>query len=588
MKKLSIVIVTFLGTLCSLNAQVVDTARFSFSYNPKLSGFSKINQQAIIVDTVSSEVHFDYYITPQQPDLTFAPSPLEPAKLANDPMKRLYRDYLKVGFGYPITPLIELSIHNPDNRKYSYGLNVHHFSSWANQIGEKMKKYAYGPTSNTKAHLFFNTFFKNQTLYSSLSYNHKLAMLYGFNRDSLAYIPDLDHYYRKEFRDTLNNSYHHLRAEIGLRSNYTLEDRKFKQDVRLNYDLVSTFQKDMENHVGVRSYFAYDARFLKISGTQNYRLDFNFDFFNDQFNDLDSLAQKRKDYSVLIEFKPTINFSIKEYHLLLGAGVPIAYSLDLGKTKVPIYPVVELQLGVIKGILSIYAGLDGQTRFNSLQNLLAENPFVKPQIDSLRFTHSQINVYGGIKGNLVKKLNYHISARYAYEKDHHFFILDTASLLKNQFAVIYQNVNTLNVSFNMNWQVLSQLSLNLDANYWGYFFDRTDQVAWYSPTWSVAFSGNYVVNGKMIFDLNCDLQFGRKALVPHGTEGVYTIETMKPILNFGVGFEYIISKRFSAFATISNIAFQNYSQYYDFRAYGMNALIGITYSFGDESLINRK
>jgi hypothetical protein len=63
---------------------------------------------------------------------------------------------------------------------------------------------------------------------------------------------------------------------------------------------------------------------------------------------------------------------------------------------------------------------------------------------------------------------------------------------------------------------------------------------------------------------------------------------MKPIVNFGAGFEYLISKRFSAFATIHNIAFQNYSKYYDFRSYGMNAVIGITYSFGDESLVNSK
>ena len=588
MKKTIITTIGFLFVLVSLEAQIIDTARFRLDYTPQLFNFSKINQQAVIVDTVSSEVNFDYYITPQRLDLTFAPSPLEPVKLSTDPMKRLYRNYLKMGFGYPVTPLIELAVHNPDNRRFSYGLNVHHFSSWADQIGKKMKNYAYAPTSNTKAHLFFNTFFRNQTLYSSVTYNHKLATLYGFHRDSLSYISDIERYYAKGYRDTLNNSYHHLRAEIGLRSNYVLEDKKIKQDVRLNYDLVSTFQKDMEHHIGIKSYYAYDARFLKISGSQNYKLDFNFDFFQNNFNSFDSLDKKTQDYSLLVEFKPTMNFTVKEYHLLLGVGVPIAYNWHQGETRVPVYPVTELQLGLIKGILSIYAGVDGKTRFNSLQSLLAENPFVKSQLDSLRFTKSQVNVYGGVKGNLVKKLNYHIAARYAYEKDRHFFVLDTNSLLHNQFDVIYQNVNTLNASFNMNWQVLSQLFLNLDANYWAYFFDRTDQVAWYSPQWSVAFTGRYVVKNKMIFDLNFDLQFGRKALVPHSTEGVYSIQTMKPILNFGAGFEYIISKRFSAFATINNIAFQNYSKYYDFRAYGMNAMVGVTYSFGDESLVNSK
>ena len=64
----------------------------------------------------------------------------------------------------------------------------------------------------------------------------------------------------------------------------------------------------------------------------------------------------------------------------------------------------------------------------------------------------------------------------------------------------------------------------------------------------------------------------------------YVIAKMKPILNFGVGFEYFFSKQFSAFARINNIACQYYSKYYDFPSFGINALVGVTYSFGDESL----
>ena len=38
-----------------------------------------------------------------------------------------------------ITPLAELSMHNCQNPKYSYGLNFHHFSSWAEPIGKEQK-----------------------------------------------------------------------------------------------------------------------------------------------------------------------------------------------------------------------------------------------------------------------------------------------------------------------------------------------------------------------------------------------------------------------------------------------------------------
>lgn len=584
MKRILIFISGIFLLISSADAQVIDTARFRLDYRAYIGNVSKINQDAVIHDTVTSDIQFDYYITPQRLDISFLPSHLTPVKMSKDPMQKLYRDFLRIGFGFPVTPLVELSVHNPDNSKFSYGLNLHHFSAWAEQMGKKMKKYAYAPTSDTKLNLFFTTFFKNQTLYSSVGYNHQKATLSGFHRDTLAYIPNIDRYYEKEYRDTLNNAFQHVKAEVGLRSNFVLEEKKLKQDVRLNYDFVTTHWKDIEHHIALTSFFGYDARFMKVSGSQHYRLGFNIDYYNNRWNDFTVDGEKIKNQSIKIEFKPVINFTIKEYHLIFGAGFPILRYLDEGVTKVPVYPIAELQLGIINGILSVYAGVDGKAEYNSLENLLYENPFLKPKMDTLRFTRNQIAIYGGVKGNLWKKLNYHIAARYAFEKDKHFFILDTTAFLKNQFDVMYQDVNTVNVSANINWEVISSLYLNLDANYWGYFFPEKNCHAWYKPTWTVDFNGKYVFKEKMVFDLNFNLEFGREALIPLSTPNEYRIDFMKPIIDFGVGFEYIFSKRFSAFARVNNIAGQHYAKYYDFKSYGLNVLLGVTYSFGDESL----
>lgn len=589
MKRIALLISGIVLLGLTAHAQIIDTARFRLDFRPMIQQANKINQPAVIQDTATEKVDFDYYITPQRLDISFNPSSLQPVKMSADVMKRLYRNYLKAGFGYPVTPLLELYIHNPDNTKYSYGLNLHHFSSWAPPIGKKMRKYPYHPTSDTRAHLFFTRFFRNQTLYTSIGYNHQLANLYGYNRENLFYLHDIGRYYEKSYRDTINNSFHHFKAEAGLRSNYVLEDRRLKQDVRLHYNLIRTHKKDMENHVGLTSYFAYDARFLRLSGSQNYKLGLDFDFYNNAWNDTLPGGFKRSDNSFRIELKPTVNFTIREYHILFGLGLPIIH--NYGTSRVPIYPVAEIQLGIIPGILSIYAGLDGKVKYNSLQDMLYENPYLKPHIDTLKFTRSQINIYGGIKGNLVKKLNYHLSAHYSYDKDMHFFLLDTASKLRNQFDIIYRNVNTLNVCFNLGWEALDHLYLNLEANYWGYFFpnraDSIQEYAWYKPSWEVAFNGRYVYDNRMIFSLNFDLQFGRWALAADH-EGVFHPEKMSPILDFGIGFEYLFSKRFSAFANISNIACQNYAKYHDFKSFGINVLLGITYSFGDESLKNRR
>ncbi|MCL2167928.1 MAG: hypothetical protein FWH59_02245 [Lentimicrobiaceae bacterium] len=596
-------------------SQPIDTARFRLDFTPKLQNFQKITQPAQIPETPQESVDFEYEIVPQSMELSFAPTPIKPVKLPGEVMKKLYRNFLKIGFGYPITPLGELSIHNFDNSKFSYGLNASHISGWAPPIGKTMKNYAYSPFSDTRTQLFFNTFFQNQTLYSSVGYNHEVAHLYGFSRE---YTPDPLYYcYEKPYRDSLKNNFHHLHAEVGLRSNFVPEDKKLKQDVRLNYDFLYTYREDMENHIGVASVFAYDIMFQKLNGSLRPQLDFNFDsYIHNWYNEMDENGWNPDIHPIVdltrssfkIEFIPTVKFSVREYHIRLGIGLPIIKSFTTlypdDKAQCPVYPVAEVQLGIVPGILSIYAGLDGNTKYNSLKDLLYENPFLKSGLDSLKFTKTQISIFGGVKGNLFKKLNYHISARYSPKiRDMAFFFIDKNSLLKNQFDVVYSDVGLLNVCANLNWQVVNRLYLNLEGNYWGYFNLKNLLYPWYKPTWEVAFAGKYYLKEKFIFDLNMKLGFGSYGARPLTEEelplyfppahndpylGGYTPIPMGPVLNFGAGFEYLITKRFSCFATINNIGFQHFAKYYDFKNIGFNAIVGITYSFGDESLKKKK
>lgn len=588
-------------------AQVVDSAHLLVKYVPKLTSSTKINDQAVIIDTLQEKVTYSYEISPQKPDLNFNPAEIKVSKMNPEVKEILYRNYIKLGFGYPITPLAELSMHNCQNSKFSYGLNFHHFSSWAEPIGKIQKMYAYAPTSDTRVHLFLNRYFKNHTLYSSVGYNHELANLFGYSKEW-----GIDSaYYGKDYRDSIKNNFNHVKAEVGIRSNYTTEDRKFKEDVRLNYDFIHTYWKDMEHTAGVHALMAYDERFLKISGYQHYQLDVNFDFYHNHWSDSiwtganQTRLVPRLDNSFKLEFRPTMNFTIKEYHILLGVGVPVI--MAQGDAKCPVYPVAEVQLGLVRGLLSIYAGVDGFSKYNSLKDLLYENPYVKPQLDSLKFTNSQVSIYGGIKGNLFKKFNYHISARYSYVKNMPFFLLDTNSLLKNQFDIVYaEKGSTLNVCANLSWEAINHLYLNLNANYWGYYFKDMEH-PWYKPTWEIGFEGKYILNEKFIFDINANVGFDRWAISPktavdeNGRTYIASYEIvndirknangeklMKPILNFGIGFEYLITKQLTAFAAINNIGCQYASTYFNFNNFGINALVGVSYSFGDEAIKNVK
>lgn len=625
MKKITI-LAMMLCVACGLQAQVVDTAQLLIKYVPKLTNSNKINQQAVLRDSVVSEkVEFNYVIAPNKPKLEFMPGEMQVGKLNPEVKERYYRNYIKLGFGYPITPLAELSMHNCQNPKYSYGLNFHHFSSWANQIGKEQKKYAYAPTSDTRLHLFFNRIFKNHTLYSAIDYNHELANLYGFSTDWVR--PELyanpEYYYSKDYRDSIKNNFNHVHAEVGFRSNYTAEDKQLKEDVRVNYDFLRTYWRNMEHNVGIRGMLAYDARFMKISGYQHYQLDFGLDYFNETWSDSipmgtdGSLLKQRTTNGFKFELKPTMRFSIREYHLVAGLGVPLINQYN--KTSCPIYPVAELQMGLIRGILNLYVGVDGKTEYTALKDMLYENPYLKPNIDTLRFTKCQISIYGGVKGKITHKLNYHIAARYSYRRDLPFYMLDTASLLKNQFDVVYAKKGTeLDVTANLSWEAINHLYLNLSARYHDFYFLEgydwfgsdviTGGKPLYIPRWEIGFEGKYIWRSRFIFTANAKVGFDRWVVVPtcHAIMNQYGDPTgrydlqyviendirktenssglVKPVLNFGIGFEYLITKQFTAFANINNIGCQYATNYYGFNNFGINALVGITYSFGDEAI----
>lgn len=581
------ILLTFCGIAFSQN---VDTVHFKINYDPQLSNFKKINEPAVIVDTFKKKVKFDYYIMPQRLDVSFEPTQIKAMKAFQDPQKRLYNNFIKAGFGYPITPLVELSLHNGVNKKYSFGLNAHHYSEWAKPIGKTMKQYAYAPMSDTKTDIYFNRFFKKQTLYASIGYNHEAFRYYGFNLNDLS--DSLrDYYTGDEYKDTLKHNFHHLRAEVGIRSNYTMDENKMKQDVKLNYDGIFANFHDMENHIGLKSFFAYDAKWMKISGSQLYRLNLNFDYYRNSWNHGDSLASASNSFVISPEL--FAHWTFGDYQVKIGVGMAfskagLADILDdekAQKMKFTIYPLAELQLGVIPNIMNIYAGISGNAQYNSYQSLLYENPFVKPHLEDLRFTRNWVVVQGGIKGNLVKKLNYNLFARYSFSEDMMFFVTDTTTPLKNQYDVVYTDGGCLNVGLNVNWEVLNNLTLHFDADYWYYHMDDAYKSkygkALYKPALEFSFNGDYVFRDMLVFNFNFNMGFMAYQWSLDKETNLYEATMMKPILDFGLGVEWLITKRFTAFLDIDNVACQHYARYYDYKNMGINAIVGVTYCFGE-------
>ena len=167
--------------------------------------------------------------------------------------------------------------------------------------------------------------------------------------------------------------------------------------------------------------------------------------------------------------------------------------------------------------------------------------------------------------------------------------------------------------------------MSLTGRYHDFFFlenydwFNSDQITGgkplYIPRWEIGFEGKYILKSRYIITANAKMGFNRWAVVPKGVpmfdeygnpmldwdgnpmlQFEYSLEndihrlengeksSVKPVLNFGVGFEYLITKQFTAFAQINNIGCRYATKYYGFNNFGINAIVGITYSFGNEAI----
>lgn len=59
----------------------------------------------------------------------------------------------------------------------------------------------------------------------------------------------------------------------------------------------------------------------------------------------------------------------------------------------------------------------------------------------------------------------------------------------------------------------------------------------------------------------------------------YGVETLAPIFDVNLGFEYRYTKKLSAFIQFNNIGGINYEKYQDYPLQGFNVFGGLTYGF---------
>jgi hypothetical protein len=540
-------------------------------YKPSLSVIKKMSFLPDMNDTAKIKPEFHYAISakPFQPEYTI--SPIKAAALLPDPLPKLYKSYVKAGFGNHITPLAEISITNERSKKGAFGIYGRHFSS-NDDIVLPNAKEVYGGYMDNDASLFGWTFFKKSILEGSADFTQKVRHAYGYDPEILDYNPQ-----KKDIR----MNYYNIGAKASF-SSLNLDSAELYYDFDIYYNYFRQSEYLFQHNAGVDGIMAKSFKGFYVGAGVSY----------EHYNNSDSTGAKSE---YIASLSPFMKKKTDQWNFKLG------FQALIDRDSNPhLYPDLELGFTIVPSYLSFFAALSGKMERNEPLKIIAENPYIvsnqfpdsipQGQLFRLHDTNHKLVITSGIKGNTGIGGNYLVSATYSIIEDMLFYSnivfpdSVTPRAMGNYFLPLTDSksdVKLLNIHAEMSGPLSDKLSYNWMANLYDY--TTTQTYAWNKPDWDGQLGLKYNLRNKIIAGMELTAIGKRKQIVNgdlRSIESGYTpiIIGMPVHVNLNLNAEYRYSKILSFWTRINNIAIDRYYEWAYYPSQKFIFMVGFTYS----------
>ncbi len=539
----------------SLHAQVKDyneNVTVIAPFQPTISDANKLNSQPVFTDTTITIPKLEYFTLTRKYNTSFAAEPIKAARVGEATLTKLYKFLLKAGFGNYTMPYGEFFVNNTYSRTYSVGAYLKHLSA-----SGKLKGWAYPGNSENVVKFYGKKIFKKHIIGGSMAYNRNVYHYYGFKPDDFPIQP-LD-------RDLYKQRFNLISAAINFNSLNPPDAQKLNYGFDLNYYYLNDYFKTAENNIDFSANVNKDLHLFKSNSTQVLGIDARINYFFGQDTSITYNAG-------IISLKPYAQATFKGFNFKLG--IDISVEVD-SLTKMHFYPIADIQFNVVKNILIVFAGIKGNLEQNSFHSLTSENPFIVSKTQ-LYATSRTYDIYGGIKSNISRTLNFSASASYSNIKDMPLFVNDTNLVFKNKFMVIYDNAKLLRVTGEFAFQKDEKYKLLIGGNFYNYKMS-TELKAWHKPIFDAYIDFYYNISNKFIISSSIT---GRSNVFAKSYDGGNVVKkTLNGYADISLGFEYRYSKILSGFININNLTSIKYYKWNNYPSYGFNLMGGVTYAF---------
>ncbi len=533
----------------------------------------RIGSQPKLMDTVVNYKVVEYPMMALKYETVITTEPIVPAnvKLSENKMLKLYNGYIKAGIGSPIMPFGEIYYNNTRSRKYVYGANVKHISSFG-----ELKGYAPAQFDRTNYNLFGGIKQLNYSVLGDFRFNN-----YGVNRYGVMR-PNAN-------KDSINQRFKEMGGGIKFHSH--------KMDsLRMNY-LISLDLSNFKDKPVTDNWFGNENTITSLNsfwyrkGKEIFGVDVNvfqnhfiYGIADSKLNVLDSAI----DYTnTLASFKPNITSLFMGKKLKAQVGIDVTMSLTKNNsTLITLYPLVDFKYALFDELIIPYFGVNGSMKQGTFKSLATQNPFLQSNPE-LRNESTPYNAFLGMRGIITKQLEFNVCANYSEVRNKVLFVLDSNAVHSNlnQFRAIYDTMNILSVEATAAYQLNEKIKLDATGRFFNYSMIKHNSYAWNLPTYQFIIRGLYELQNKFIFTLDLNGEGGRKALAYDGTEINTKVEDKQIIKDLGfiidanVGVEYRYTNRISAFLQCNNVAAQQYFRWYKYPVQAFQIMGGVTFRF---------
>ena len=532
-------------------------------FNPTIADVRKIDLRPLAFDSILPEKPINYAMLPAMHDVPARVDSIAPAKLnVVQSQQKLYKGYVKAGFGVYTTPLAEIYYDQARSRDNAYGIHYKHLSSNGGLDDVGPSDYSFNTIDG-----FYTHYLRQHQVGGSLNYDRRRVTAYGY--DPIAF--DTLALNRPE-ADDLKQVYSDIGFAVRVKSLY--KDSSFiAHDIAMEVHGYNNSAQSRETNVKLT------ADLAKEEGGETYRAGLVIDnnaYLGKPGEGLDDLRQN----GTLIGLEPGVSTEGDRYVVSVGAGI----WLDaMKKTTFHFFPRAYLSYSLFDDILVPYAGAEGERVRNSFRSLTRLNPWT---VDAPALVNSSkmYDVYGGMRGSVSSSVGFDVRVSTSRWKDRPLFINESFYSFGNEFGIVYDRVDVLDVMGMLTWSPSEATSVTGRIDM--YTYDTGAQAkAWNLPPYEISLIARHTLREKLMIKAEVLFMGRRPALgivrddVTDASSATAVEEDLKGFLDLYLGAEYRYTKRFSIFAEVSNLSASKYERWYRYPVQRTLIMGGATYAF---------